>query len=348
VKARAVRRDALAASSLPGAVLSHDVPGDPPLRKGRVLRPDDVGALLARPWDELHVLDMDADDVHEDEAGARLAHAAAGAGVGVGDPSAGHWPLVARVRGLLSVRTGALDACNIVDGVCVYTHLDGRVVDVGETVARAKVTPLVLEGWRVRAAEGVAQGAGGLVAVRPFAAHTLGVVVQETLDARARARLEGALGEKMGWLGTRMLPFVHVRRDAGELVSALAALRDGGADVLAVAGTRAMDALDPAFVALGTVGATMVRYGVPAHPGSLFWLARLGELPILGMPTCGLFSQATVFDMLFPRLLAGDALDHGALSALGHGGLLTREMSYRFPPYRGASQARGEIPDDAA
>jgi molybdopterin biosynthesis enzyme len=86
----------------------------------------------------------------------------------------------------------------------------------------------------------------------------------------------------------------------------------------------------------------MERHGAPAHPGSLLWLATWDGKPVLGMPTCGMFSQATTFDLVLPRVLAGDRLDNRALAELGHGGLLSRDMAYRFPPYR-ANAARGEI-----
>jgi molybdopterin biosynthesis enzyme len=96
------------------------------------------------------------------------------------------------------------------------------------------------------------------------------------------------------------------------------------------------------FGGLTLLGASMVRHGAPAHPGSLLWLARWDGLPVLGMPTCGMFSQATTFDLVLPRLLAGEAVGNRELAALGHGGLLSREMAYRFPPYR-ANAARGEL-----
>jgi molybdopterin biosynthesis enzyme len=112
--------------------------------------------------------------------------------------------------------------------------------------------------------------------------------------------------------------------------------------VLIVAGASALDPLDPVFSALTLLGATMERHGVPAHPGSLLWLARWDDLAVLGMPTCGMFSQATTFDLVLPRLLAGETIDNAELAALGHGGLLSREMAYRFPPYR-ANAARGEL-----
>jgi molybdopterin biosynthesis enzyme len=103
-----------------------------------------------------------------------------------------------------------------------------------------------------------------------------------------------------------------------------------------------MDELDPTFRALDELGARHERHGVPAHPGSLFWLARLGDAAIVGMPTCGLFSQATVFDLVLPRILTGDRVDARALAELGHGGLLTRDVAYRFPPYR-PSRQRGAL-----
>lgn len=86
----------------------------------------------------------------------------------------------------------------------------------------------------------------------------------------------------------------------------------------------------------------MERHGAPAHPGSLLWISRWGERQVVGMPTCGMFSQATTFDLVLPRILAGEAIGNAEIAALGHGGLLSREMAFRFPPYR-ATAPRGEL-----
>lgn len=115
-----------------------------------------------------------------------------------------------------------------------------------------------------------------------------------------------------------------------------------GAGVVLVAGTTAMDPLDPAFDAVQLLHGRLERVGVPAHPGSLLWLARIGDVPVIGMPSCGLFSRATVFDLVLPRLLAGLPVDSAWLATLGHGGLLTRDVAARFPPYR-PRQERGAV-----
>ncbi len=86
----------------------------------------------------------------------------------------------------------------------------------------------------------------------------------------------------------------------------------------------------------------MERHGTPAHPGSLLWLAELRGCPVLGMPACGMFSQASSFDLILPRILAGEHVDNAVVAQLGHGGLLSRDSAYRFPAYR-KSGVRGEL-----
>lgn len=345
MRAHRVSRRELAGVRLAGMVLCRDVrdaSGARVLEKGRVLTGDDVERLPSLAWDELHLQEMEHGDAHEEAAGAMLARLAAGGGTVPGTLGGGHWPVCAATRGLLRVDVERLRRANEIEGVCVYTLYDGQVVDVGEAVARTKITPFVLEAPHVRAVEVLArETTDGLVCVRPFISMRVGAVVQETLGDRAMARFRDALGEKVEWLGSRLADPLFVAPRPEVVADAIDVLARDGARVIALAGSRAMDPLDPAFEALDRLGATMERHGVPAHPGSLFWLARYGDIPILGMPSCGLFSQASVFDLVLPRILAGDRLGRAELAAMGHGGFLTRDMAFRFPPYR-ARAGRGE------
>ena len=76
-----------------------------------------------------------------------------------------------------------------------------------------------------------------------------------------------------------------------------------------------------------------MRRGVPAHPGSMLWLARIGRTAILGLPTCGAYSKATAADLVLPRLLTGERVGPALVGGLGHGGLLSRDQRFRFPSY---------------
>jgi molybdopterin biosynthesis enzyme len=204
------------------------------------------------------------------------------------------------------------------------------------------VTPLVIAGETLGAVERAAGGAGGLVAVDGFQALTVGALAQQRLDDAQRRRFEAALTQKLAWFGSALLPVRYATGSARTVADELRALAGAGAQILIVAGASALDPLDPVFGGLTLLGARMERHGAPAHPGSLLWLALWEGTPVLGMPTCGMFSQATTFDLVLPRILAGERLDNRAIAELGHGGLLSRDMAYRFPPYR-ADAARGEL-----
>jgi len=347
VKPVALRRADAAPGTLIGRVICHDVRdagGKVVVDKGRALDAAAAETLLGLPWDQVHLLELEPGDLHEEPAGARLSAAAAGAGVEVKGYTGGQWTLASSRRGLCRVRGEALHAVNSLAGMSVFTLWDLVPVEAGETVAKAKITPLAMPESLVKQAEERAWEAGGLVRVDGFAPRIVGAVAREHLEPRQRQRFESSLTEKVDWFGSRLLPVRYPSADVASVSADMEALLTDGADVLIAAGAGSLDPLDPIFVALERLGGRMERHGAPAHPGSLLWVAQLRGRPVLGMPACGMFSQATTFDLVLPRLLAGDRVDNAAVADLGHGGLLSRESSYRFPPYR-KSSARGELGD---
>jgi len=345
MKAELVRRDREGPESLAGAVLVSDVRdslGRVVVGRGTLVGDDELVMLQGLAWESLHVVRPGAGDVLEAEAGTALARAASGRGVRAGDAAGGHWPLAATTRGIVEVRRDALMSVNRSGELAIYTLPDGQVVEAGEVIARAKIIPFVVDGSVLRRGIEAAGGGGGVISVRPFAAATVGVVVLESLGSSALERFRRALEEKAGWFGSSLLELCVVARNARSIAAALDGAVATGAGFVVVAGTTAMDPLDPAFEATRLLGGRLERIGVPAHPGSLLWLARLGDIPVVGMPSCGLFSRATVFDLVMPRLLAGLTVDSEWLASLGHGGLLTRDAAARFPPYR-SRQERGAV-----
>jgi len=345
VRAIRIRKDTATVTDLEGRIACHDVrdeAGKVAIEKGKTLDRGASARLLSLAWDEVHVLELDPGDLHEEPAGARLSNAAAGPGVAVKGYAGGQWTLAATRRGLLSVRVAALDAVNAIEGMCVFTLYDSQPIENGETVAKAKITPLAIPESRVKQAEQRALAMDGLCTVKAFVPRVLGAVSRETLEPRQRQRFESSLKEKGDWFGSRLLPVRYAAPDAASVAAELEALLAEGADIVIAAGAGSLDPLDPIFAGLARLGGAMERHGAPAHPGSLLWLAQVHGRPVLGMPACGMFSQATTFDLILPRILAGEGVDNAVLATLGHGGLLSRDSAYRFPPYR-KSAPRGEL-----
>ena len=342
------------AAGLVGAVLTRDLVVDGARwSKGRQLSVDDLAAVAGETslaGVPVTVIVLEPGDLHEDDAAVRLAAAVTGSGLATSPPAESRVDLRATGDGVLHVRATDLERINRIDPLEVFTRLDGSIVAAGDLVASVKVAPHVVAATTVEAGERIARrGRRALIRVAPFLAMRVGVVVKESLRAADRPRFERTLRDKVESLGSTIVAVDYVEDDDAAVEAALAARagRGGGrrrrggrgagdlgnADVILTAGGRSTDPSDAFFVAIERLGGQIVRHGVPAHPGSMLWLARIGRTAILGLPTCGAYSKATAADLLLPRLLTGEPPTRRTVSHLGHGGVLTREMRFRFPPY---------------
>jgi hypothetical protein len=72
----------------------------------------------------------------------------------------GQWTLVSGRRGLCRVRGDALHAVNALAGMSVFTLWDLVPVEAGETVAKAKITPLAMPEALVKQGGGARLGRG--------------------------------------------------------------------------------------------------------------------------------------------------------------------------------------------
>jgi len=329
---------ALAPDELTGAVLLRGLSiGGRRVTKGSLLGEQEVTALRAAAGEgkleePVRLAWIGAHELHEGEAADRLARASAGPGVLLRPGPQGRVDLVAHHPGVLTLHTGGIDAVNEVDPLELFTRWNFLPVEEGETVATVKVAPHVVEAFAVT--EGVRRAAASapLVDVRRYAGLTLAAVSTEPLDPEGRRRFEEASRLRAESLGGSFVGLREARESAvRDALEELALKRHVG--VLLVGGVSAGDSLAPFFPALESLGGRVIRRGVPAHPGSMVWLARLAGTEILGLPRCGAFGMATAADLLLPRLMTGERLSPESLAPMGHGGMLGPAMRFRFPRY---------------
>ena len=93
------------------------------------------------------------------------------------------------------------------------------------------------------------------------------------------------------------------------------------------------DPRDPFFVAVEALGGRLVRRGVPAHPGSMLWLARIGRAAVRRPADLRRLLEGHRRGPAPARLAAGQPATPATVARLGHGGILTRSQRFRFPAY---------------
>ncbi len=284
------------------------------------------------PPQPLHLLFLDPGDVDEETAALRLAAAALGPGVEAGRPVEAQITCRAAARGLLSVDTAALQRVNRFPDVTIFTLPDGMPVEPGRALAGIKVTPLAVSCSLLGEVEASLASGGPLLQLLEFRPARISVLVCETLPASRRQRFEADLQAKLAWFGSELVELAYLP-DRGTAGPALMDRLARASDLLLIAGVASIDPLDPPWQALLAAGASTIRRGLPVHPGSSYWVAELHECIVIGVASCGMFSRRTALDLLLARRLSGQPLDADYLSGMGHGGLLARELAFRFPIY---------------
>jgi len=328
---KAIRLDGATAKGrdVDGRVLVHDL--GPDLRKGTILGGRHLERV--RQAREVHLVELEPGDLHEDEAAKRLAAALAGPGLEALQPVQSQARLVALHRGLVRVRADAVDAINSLGYISVFTLMDGQAVAEGEEVAGCKVTPVAVPGNLVAAVEQICREKGPVIELLSFKPLRTFVVATERLKPKARDLFRAAVTAKLGWYGAEVIGVREVARTGEAVASAYAEATALGARLVLFAGASAIDPLDPAYAELSNAGGQLLQLGAPMHPGSMLWLGRLDDAAVVGVASCAGFGRSSSLDLLLPFVFAYGRADAADLLRLGHGGLIESGAGRRFPPY---------------
>ncbi|KJS31367.1 MAG: molybdopterin-binding protein [Desulfatitalea sp. BRH_c12] len=323
-----------------GMILSHDVTrivtgGEkgPAFRKGHTIQAADVPAFLDIGKQHVFVTDLPPGMFHEDQAAERLARAVAGPGLDVTEPCEGRVNLVARHTGLLKIDVAVLHQLNAFEEIVVSTLHTNHQALAGRPVAGLRIVPLAVAAEKIAAAEAFCRQAFPLIQIKPFHALSVGMVTtgSEIYNGRIADTFGPVVRKKFESLGSRILRQIMVSDVASMTADAIRTLIREGAQMIVVTGGMSVDPDDLTPAAIRAAGAQIVTYGAPTFPGAMFMLAYIGNVPVLGLPGCVMYYKTSVFDLVVPRLLAGERLRREDITALGHGGFCNGCAECRYP-----------------
>ena len=302
-------------------------------KKGHRIATGDIETLLNLGKKHIYTLELEEGDLHEDDAGQRIARALAGSGLEIGSPSEGRLDLAATHPGLLKIDTTRLQRINSIPDVVVATLHSGAPLEAGEKVAGAKVIPLVVNEKTVNAVEKICAEGSPPLQVLPYLPFRLGGIItgREVIEGRVKDGFAPVLAEKAAHFGLEK-PLISFSGDDAELIaSSINEMLSKGCNMVIITGGMSVDPDDVTPTGIKKAGAEIIKYGAPALPGAMFLLAYKGDVPLIGLPACAMYFQNTVLDILLPRLLAGEKVTAAEIAALGHGGLCRRCEICFFP-----------------
>lgn len=304
-------------------------------KKGHVIQKKDIEHLQRLGKNNLYVLDLQEDEVHENEAAKLLAKALAGPGiVPPGEPQEGKISLVAARDGLLKVDKEALFNLNMLGEIMCSTLQTNTPVKKNEVVAGTRLIPLIAKRKLLTQACAIVNDASGpVIQVKKIQPSKIGLVVTgtEIYNGLIKDKFEAVLRSKLSDYNAELSLVVFAPDDIDHIVRQIHACLAAKVDIIITSGGMSVDPDDVTRAAIKTAGANTMVYGTPVLPGAMFLSGKIGEIPILGLPACGMFHKITVFDLILPRILIGEKIERAELAELGHGGLCRNCKQCHYP-----------------
>jgi len=321
-----------------GAILAHSVRHEGGMfKKGRTLTADDIGLLRASGVRAVFAARLGDDDVPEDEAAAAVAKRVGAAGTTAQAPFTGRANLHAACHGLAIVDVERVRALNrLHESLTLATVQPFAIVEEREMVATVKVIPFAVPRSVLERALAII-GDRPLVRVEAFRAKRAGLVITRLPQTKPSiiAKSEEAMKERIGALGGTLAAVRIVAHGIAEVTAAIAEVRGLGCDPILVFGASAIvDRGDIIPMAVTKAGGRVLHLGMPVDPGNLMMFGALGDVPVIGVPSCARSPKLNGFDWVLARVMADVKVSPQDIMDMGAGGLLA-EIPTRPTPREG-------------
>ena len=334
-----------------GLPLCHDMTAIRPItgkevafRRGHVLQAEDIPVLLSMGKTRVFVGELEANQIHEEEAGLAGAQTLAGSRITISGPSEGKFTLFSAGDGLFTIHREALRALNGIPDYTAATIPGNTPVRAGDVLAGVRIVPLFTHGENVSRVLALRETYGGpILSVRPFFPLRVGFVItgSEVYSGRIGDRFAPILGEKVGQFGGEVLGVHICPDDSAHINRAIMDFLEQGAELILFTGGMSVDPDDVTPTAIRQTGAEVIFQGVPLQPGNMLMLATLGACTLIGVPGAAMHRKITALDVLLPRIFAGDYLDASDLRSLGEGGLCLDCQHCTYPACYFGRQMQG-------
>ena len=324
-----------------GTRLAHDIteirPGEfkgAAFKKGHTVCDEDICHLQKLGKNHLYLIDLEKNEIHENQAAEILARALSGTGIEwENDPKEGKITLHAAYDGILSINIANLAAFNMVDEVMCATLHNYSMVKKGDLVAATRAIPLVMQRGPVERAAAIASHDKGTVCIKPVKNLKTGLIItgNEVYTGLIEDRFKPVLSGKINELGSNVICVEYTPDDAEQICQTVEKFLDSGCELILLTGGMSVDPDDVTRLGILKAGASEMHYGTAVLPGAMFLVAYINDIPLLGVPGCGLHHRITALDLVLPRIMTGEHIGKKELAFFGHGGLCMNCKECTFP-----------------
>ena len=291
--------------------------------KGHIIAEEDVEVLQSLGKEHIFIWEEDENYVHENDAAEFIKECVMGKGMHASEIREGKINFVAEYDGLYKINVELLNKINSIGEIIIASKFNNTVVKKGETAAATRIIPLRIEKIQLNELKEIMKNQELMEIKKMNSDLRVGIITtgSEIFYGRIKDKDREALGEKLAKYGVTIIKQVFAPDDKEKIKAEIKKMIND-TDIILCTGGMSIDPDDVTPDAIEESGCEMITYGTPVLPGAMFLLGYVGEKVIMGLPGGVVFSKNSVFDLLLPRILAGDIITKRDIVEMGHGGLL--------------------------
>ena len=323
-----------------GCILSHDVtkivPGEFKgrlFKKGHVIREEDIPKLLDIGKEHIYVWEPKKGQLHENDAAIRVKDLVLGQGCYISEEiKEGKIDFFANTQGIVKINKDLLLKLNLLGEIKVSTIHNNTPVKKGEKIGATRVIPLIIDEKKILEAEKIIKEK--IISVEEIKPKKAVLITtgNEVYKGRIKDAFLPVMKEKLEYYGSEIVKQI-ILPDNKEMITEniLKAIEEDKVDMIICTGGMSVDPDDVTPSAIKDCNGEIVTYGAPVLPGAMFLLAYYKNIPILGVPSCAMYSKRTIFDLVLPRILADEKLSFEDIARFGNGGMCLNCEICSFP-----------------
>ena len=323
-----------------GCILSHDVtkivPGEFKgrlFKKGHVIREEDIPKLLDIGKEHIYVWEPKKGQLHENDAAIRVKDLVLGQGCYISEEiKEGKIDFFANTQGIVKINKDLLLKLNLLGEIIVSTIHNNTPVKKGEKIGATRVIPLIIDEKKILEAEKIIKEK--IISVEEIKPKKAVLITtgNEVYKGRIKDAFLPVMKEKLEYYGSEIVKQI-ILPDNKEMITEniLKAIEEDKVDMIICTGGMSVDPDDVTPSAIKDCNGEIVTYGAPVLPGAMFLLAYYKNIPILGVPSCAMYSKRTICDLVLPRILADEKLSFEDIARFGNGGMCLNCEICSFP-----------------
>ncbi|NLY20470.1 MAG: molybdopterin-binding protein [Tissierellia bacterium] len=313
-----------------GLPLLHDITGileggfkGVVFRRNHIIQSEDISTLKNIGKDHVYVGELEANEVHEEDAAKLLAPHVVGENVSFNEPTEGKISLSSEVDGLLSINLDGLNKINSVGDYTIASLPNYMEVKKNQKLAGLRIVPLWTENETVDTAIEIAKLNTPIFSVKEYRKLKVGIIItgSEVYYGRIKDLFEPVLRKKLSKYDAEILDVKKCPDDLDFIKSSAQNFLDMGADLIIFTGGMSVDPDDLTPTVIKSLSDEMITQGVPMQPGNMLTIGKVGKAILIGVPGASIHAPTTSFEITLPKIFAGVEITKEDINAMGAGGL---------------------------